>query len=254
MHRSRPTRARWLLPWLLLPALGAETAEAEGLTSGLSLGGNLVLTSDYIYRGVSSSNNDAALQADLHVASSGGTFLGVWGSTRDNKFEPYANYDIEIYLGHRFDVSNAWSVSVEARGHYPVGGPQDSSDDYQQISAAVTYLDFRTLSVTAIPNAVRYWFYERLSRAPAFAVDTSIQWLVYRGVFLTGGAGYYHAGGTGPGIEAAMGYAYGNVGVAYERRRWRLDIGYYLTQEKAQVMFPYPSANDRFAASVAWRF
>ena len=254
MHRSRPTRARWLLPWLLLPALGAETAEAEGLTSGLSLGGNLVLTSDYIYRGVSSSNNDAALQADLHVASSGGTFLGVWGSTRDNKFEPYANYDIEIYLGHRFDVSNAWSVSVEARGHYPVGGPQDSSDDYQQISAAVTYLDFWTLSVTAIPNAVRYWFYERLSRAPAFAVDTSIQWLVYRGVFLTGGAGYYHAGGTGPGIEAAMGYAYGNVGVAYERRRWRLDIGYYLTQEKAQVMFPYPSANDRFAASVAWRF
>ena len=254
MHRSRPTRARWLLPWLLLPALGAETAEAEGLTSGLSLGGNLVLTSDYIYRGVTSSNNDAALQADLHVASSGGTFLGVWGSTRDNKFEPYANYDIEIYLGHRFDVSNAWSVSVEARGHYPVGGPQDSSDDYQQISAAVTYLDFWTLSVTAIPNAVRYWFYERLSRAPAFAVDTSIQWLVYRGVFLTGGAGYYHAGGTGPGIEAAMGYAYGNVGVAYERRRWRLDIGYYLTQEKAQVMFPYPSANDRFAASVAWRF
>jgi len=254
LHRSRPTRARWLLPWLLLPALGAETAEAEGLTSGLSLGGNLVLTSDYIYRGVSSSNNDAALQADLHVASSGGTFLGVWGSTRDNKFEPYANYDIEIYLGHRFDVSNAWSVSVEARGHYPVGGPQDSSDDYQQISAAVTYLDFWTLSVTAIPNAVRYWFYERLSRAPAFAVDTSIQWLVYRGVFLTGGAGYYHAGGTGPGIEAAMGYAYGNVGVAYERRRWRLDIGYYLTQEKAQVMFPYPSANDRFAASVAWRF
>ena len=254
MHRSRPTRARWLLPWLLLPALGAETAEAEGLTSGLSLGGNLVLTSDYIYRGVSSSNNDAALQADLHVASSGGTFLGVWGSTRDNKFEPYANYEIEIYLGHRFDVSNAWSVSVEARGHYPVGGPQESSDDYQQISAAVTYLDFWTLSVTAIPNAVRYWFYERLSRAPAFAVDTSIQWLVYRGVFLTGGAGYYHAGGTGPGIEAAMGYAYGNVGVAYERRRWRLDIGYYLTQEKAQVMFPYPSANDRFAASVAWRF
>jgi hypothetical protein len=135
-----------------------------------------------------------------------------------------------------------------------VGGPQESSDDYQQISAAVTYLDFWTLSVTAIPNAVRYWFYERLSRAPAFAVDTSIQWLVYRGVFLTGGAGYYHAGGTGPGIEAAMGYAYGNVGVAYERRRWRLDIGYYLTQEKAQVMFPYPSANDRFAASVAWRF
>ena len=260
MHLSRPRQARRLLPWLLLFVLGAENARAEGLTSGLTFGGNLVVTSDYIYRGVSSSNNEAAFQADLHVASNGGTFLGVWGSTRDSNLEPYANYDVEIYLGHRFDLSDAWSATLEGRGHYLVGGDQETSDDYQQISAAVTYLDFWTVSVTAIPNAVRYWFYERLgsyerlSRAPAFAVDTSIQWLVHRGFFLTGGAGYYRVTGTGPGIEAADGYAYGNVGIAYQQRRWRLDIGYYLTGERAQVLFPYPSANQRFAGSIAWRF
>jgi hypothetical protein len=135
-----------------------------------------------------------------------------------------------------------------------VAGQQEISDDYQEISAAVTWLDFWTVSLTAIPSAVRYWFQDRLSRAPAFAADMSVQWLVYRGFFLTGGAGYYHVTGTGPGIQSANGYAYGNVGIAYEHRRWRVDVGYYLTQDKARVLFPYPSADDRFAASIAWRF
>ena len=253
MHRSRPTRARWLVWWLLLPGLCAGPATAEGL-GGLTFGGNLVLTSDYIYRGVSSSNNNAAFQADLHVASADGTFLGVWGSTRDSNLEPYANYELDIYLGHRFDLSNAWSTTVSGRAHYLLGGQQESSDDYQEISVGVTYLDFWSLSVTAIPSAVRYWFYERLSRAPAFVADTSVQWLLSKGFFLTAGGGYYHITGTGPGIYSANGYPYGNLGLAWEHRRWRVDIGYYLTGDKAEKIVPYPSANDRFAASVAWRF
>ena len=248
-----PSRARWLLPWLLLPGVGAGPA-AAGSLGGLTFGGNLVITSDYIYRGVSSSNNKAAFQADLHVASGDGTFLGVWGSTRDNNLEPYANYELDIYLGHRFDLSNEWSTTVSGRAHYLLGGHQDISDDYQEISVGVTYLDFWTVSVTAIPAAPRYWFYERLSRAPAFVADTSVQWLVTKGFFLTAGAGYYHVTGTGPGIYAANGYAYGNVGLAWEHRRWRVEIGYYRTGDKAQEVVPYTSANERFAGSVAWRF
>ena len=252
MHRSRPTRAHWLLPWLLLPGVSAGPAAAEGL-GGVTFGGNLVLASDYIYRGVSSSNNEGAFQADLHVAS-GGTFLGVWGSTRDSNLEPYANYELDVYLGHRFDLGNAWSTTLSGRAHYFVGGNQEISDDYQELGLAVTYLDFWTVSVTAIPGAVRYWYLERLSRAPAFVVDTTLQWLVHKGIFLIGGAGYYHVTGTGPGIYAASGYAYGNVGLAWEHRRWRVDIGYYVTGDKARVLVPYPSADERFAGSVAWRF
>jgi uncharacterized protein (TIGR02001 family) len=254
LHFTRPRRTRWLLPWLLLPTLGSQAARAGDLLSGLTPGGNLVLTSDYIYRGVSSSDNEAAVQADLHLTGAGGTFLGVWASTRDSNLEPYANYELEIYLGHRFDLSNAWSTTLSARGHYLLGGQQEGSDDYHEISLAVSYLDFWTVSLTAIPNAVRYWYTERLSRAPAFVADTSVQWLVYRGFFLTGGAGYYRVTGTGPGFYAANGYAYGNVGLAWVHRRWRVDIGYYLTQEKVQSLVPYPSADDRIAGSIAWRF
>ena len=254
MHVSTPGRALRLLPWLLLCLLGAHRARAQGLTSGLNFGGNLALTSNYIYRGVSGSNNDPAFQGDLHVATAGGTFLGIWGSTRDVDLEPYADYELEVYLGQRFDLSNAWSATLSGRAHYFLGGSQEFSDDYQEISAALGWLDVWTLSVTAIPSAVRYWRHDRLSRAPAFVAETTAQWLLYREFFLTGGVGYYHVTGTGPGIEAAYGYAYGNIGVAWEHRHWRIDVGYYLTGDYARLLMPYPSANDRWAASLVWRF
>ncbi len=254
MHVSKPGRALWLLPLLLVPVLASPDAAAQGLTRGLTLGGSLVLTSDYIYRGVSSSNNAAAFQADLHAASSGGTFFGIWGSTRDSGLDPYADYELEVYVGHRFDLSNTWSASLSARGHYLLGGEQEVSDDYQEISAALTWLDAWTLSVTAIPSAPRYWFYDRLSRAPAFVAEMSGQWLVWDGLFVTGGVGYYHVTGTGPGIESANGYAYGNAGLAWEHRAWRIEAGYYRTGAKAQQLMPYPSADRQVAGSVIWRF
>jgi uncharacterized protein (TIGR02001 family) len=232
---------------------GASPALAEGLVSALGFGGSLTLASDYIYRGVSSSNNQAAVQADLH-ASASGTFLGVWGSTRDSDLDPYANYELEIYLGHRFDLSNDWSALLSGRAHYLLGGDQETSDDYQEISAQVSWLDAWSLSVSAIPSAPRYWFYQRISRAPAFVAETSGQWLLFDRLFIIGGVGYYHLTGTGPGIESANGYAYGNVGLAWERRHWRIEVGYYVTGDKAEVLMPYPSANDRWAGSVTWRF
>jgi uncharacterized protein (TIGR02001 family) len=244
---------RSLPPWLLcLFAAGA--GHAEGLGSTLSVGGNLAVTSDYIYRGVSQSDGHGALQAELHATSGGGNFIGAWASTRDNSFDPYANADVELYLGHHFDLGGVWGAALSGRAHYFVGGNQQVSDDYQEIIASLTYMDRWALSLTAIPNAVRYWYTQRLSRSPAWVAETSGQWLIGEWFFVTGGAGYYRATGTGPGIEAANGFAYGNAGLAFEYRRWRLDVSYFLTQEKAQQLFPYPTADHRVAGTLLWRF
>jgi len=237
----------------MLLAAATGPVQAGDLGSGLTVGGSLAVTSDYIYRGVSESGRDPAAQADLHVNSSEGTYVGAWGSTRDHTLEPYADFDVELYLGHRFDLSSAWGVTVEGRAYYYAGGMQEMSDDYQQISASLTYLDRWSLSVTAIPNAVRYWYAQRLSRSPAWVAETSVQWLLRGGLFLTGGAGYYESTGTGPGITSALGYAYGSAGLAYEYRSWRIDVGYFATQRRAAQLFPYPRANH-VAATLAWRF
>jgi len=246
-------RSGRLLAWALL-GIAAVPVHAGAFGEQFTLGGNLSLTSDYIYHGVSESSDDPALQGDVHLDTSGGTFAGLWASTRDSSLDPGGSFEFELYLGHRFDLSSAWNVTLSARSHYFAGGVFEASADYQEVLATLAYEDRWALTLTAIPNAVRYWFYQRLTRSPAYVADTSGQWLIVPGVFLTAGAGYYYSSGTGPGILRSVGYAYGNAGLAWEWRNWRVDVGYFLTQPDAEKLFPYPSADRRAAATLTWRF
>jgi uncharacterized protein (TIGR02001 family) len=253
---SRLGFLRTVLACACLPAGWAPwPACALGSADSFSLGGSLSLTSDYIYRGLSESDGHLVTpQVDLHLSDASGDFAGVWASTRDTHIDPYARYDLELYLGHRFNLGADWGLSLAGRSHYYLGGEQEMSADYQEMAASVSYSDRWSLSLTAIPNAVRYWYDYRLSRAPAYVADTSLQWLVGAGCYMVGGAGYYYASGTGPGVNEGAGYAYGNAGLAYLAGPWRLDLGFFLTQARARAVFPYPLANQKVAGTVSWHF
>lgn len=243
--------------FLLLGLLRIEAARSDVPTpfDGVSFGAGLALTTDYIYRGVSQSDSPGAVQADAHLGTAGGSFLGIWTSTRNKDLEPGANALVDLYLGHHFALDTAWSLTASGRARYYVNASDyEPSADYQELSLGLGYLDRWSLGVSWIPSAVRYWFYQRISRAPAWVADSSAQWLLWEHFYVTAGAGYYRSEGTGPGIERATGYAYGNAGAAYERGRWRLDVGYFLTQDAAARSVPYPSANHKVAATIAWHF
>ena len=223
----------------------------------VSFGGDAAITTDYIYRGLSETDHKGAVQLDLHASLASGTFAGVWASSLDHNVKPFASYDLEEYIGQRFDLSSAWNTSITATNYSYLGGNQRHSYDYQQISASVSYLDRWTLSISAIPNAVRYSGYEWLGRYAAYDVETSGQWLIWKGLYATAGAGYYLFSGSNAGWEdrqPSVGYGYGNIGLAYEWRSWRVDVGYFLTQDRAQTLFLYTYANQRVAGTLSWRF
>lgn len=246
-------RAARALSWLLTVTVAAPLQAFD--FGGFSPGGSLALTSDYIYRGLSESDDHIAAQADLHLGDGQGNFAGVWLSTRDRNLSPYARYDAELYLGHRFDLNGSWGATLSGRSHYYLDATgEEPSADYQEVSVALSYLDRWSARVTAIPSAARYWYDLRLTRSAAYVAETSAQWLLHEGWFATGGFGYYYVTGTGPGINSADGYAYGNLGFAFEYRRWRLDVGYFVTQPRARELFPYPIANQHFAATLSWQF
>jgi uncharacterized protein (TIGR02001 family) len=252
---------------LALLAFAGTSPRAPAQADDAGLGGNLALTSDYIYRGVSESDGHAALQADVHASSAGGMFAGLWASTRDRNLDPGAAGELQLYVGRRLALGPDWSATLTARADHLLGGSGQPSDDYQEIAAAFSWLDLCTLSLTAIPSAARYAYqpvgygyetyayaYQRSGRSAAFAADGSAQWLLTGALYLTAGAGYYYASARSAEYLSAVGYAYGNAGLAYERRRWRLDLGYFVAQRAADELFPYPLANRRVAATLSWQF
>src|SRR5277367_2433688 len=63
-------------------------------------GGSLALTSDYFVRGITRSNDQAALQLDLHFADTSGFLAGLFAS--NTQIDPSIPRDVELdgYVGY----------------------------------------------------------------------------------------------------------------------------------------------------------
>ena len=217
--------------------------------AALTIGGDASLTTDYIFRGISESDGNGAAQLDLHVTTADGTFVGAFASTLSRVNYRGWDYELETYLGHRFDLTPTWSTSVTAVNYSYLKGNVPFSNDYQELSVSVSYLDRWTLTASAAPNAVRYMYHTRLGRYFAYVADAAGQVPLVGPLFATAGVGYYSLTGPDPG-----GYVYGNVGLAFEYKALRVDAGYYAVQDRADYLFPYGRARNRFAATLSWHF
>ncbi|HET9388612.1 MAG TPA: TorF family putative porin [Steroidobacteraceae bacterium] len=229
--------------------LAGAALQAGSVAEALTPGGDLTVTSDYIFRGISESAGQPAAQADLHLSTRDGTFVGAFVSTLRKINQHGADFELEEYLGHRFDLSPLWSTALTAVNYSYLARNIPFSNDYQELSASLSYLDLGTLSFTYSPNAVRYAAGYRLGRYAAYVTDASAQVPLVGRLFATGGVGYYTL--TGPDGSS---YAYGNGGMAFEYKAWRIDAAYYVTQVRSQYLFPYGEARNRFAVTVSWHF
>jgi uncharacterized protein (TIGR02001 family) len=246
----------------------------------VSIDGDIAVTSDAIYRGLSESFNRPALQADVHATISTGTFagvfaLGTFASGSDQAGEPGATAELTGYLGQHLALGGNWNAQITAYSHHYVGGAQYVPAAYQEIGAQLSYLDLWSVSVTAIPNAPRRpaaadsYVTTRTGRYTAWVAATQAQLQLVSRLFLTAGAGYYFVQGAGDAYSyyepypstnpspppSGRGYAYGSVGLAYQWQRWRIDAGYFLAERSAAAtLYPYPSANGHVAATLSWQF
>ena len=83
-------------------------AQDEEESSGpWSISGTIVGTSDYMFRGVSQTQNDAAIQGSIDLSHESGFYAGVWASNVD--FGPFDAAGTSIEL----DIYAGWSGSSE---------------------------------------------------------------------------------------------------------------------------------------------
>src|SRR5437868_9127831 len=81
----------------------AFSAQAAG-----SLGGSISVASDYVYRGVSQTHGEPALQGDLHYQTSNGWAFGAWGSAADVDKQQSAALEVDLYLSRNWTLDRNW--------------------------------------------------------------------------------------------------------------------------------------------------
>jgi uncharacterized protein (TIGR02001 family) len=120
------------------------------------LSGAVGATTDYLYRGVTQSDGQAAVQAAVHVDGSSGWNAGLWASTVDLNRDGSRGYEIDLHATHTWQLEDDWSVALGLT-HREYGGESRVLDyDRDEINAALSWQQRVTVSVAWTPNASYY--------------------------------------------------------------------------------------------------
>lgn len=117
-----------LVPALVLTGLVGVPAAAIAAESPHSLSANVGLYSNYVFRGISQTGGDPAIQGGLDYTHSSGFYLGTWASNvgwiEDYQGYKSGNMEIDVYGGFRGSFASDFTFDVGAIQYiYPGSKP-----------------------------------------------------------------------------------------------------------------------------------
>ena len=133
---------------LLFPGISLAVLAPLSTAHATEIGGSISLVSDYVFRGVSQTGEDPALQADLNASWSSGFYAGVWASNVD--FGPGDDTDLEVdlYAGWAGQAGPVDLDIMAAAYTYP--GADGADQEFVEITAGAAYaIDNVTVDVRA---------------------------------------------------------------------------------------------------------
>lgn len=230
----------------------APLAAAEGVADYFSA--NVALTTDYVWRGASQTDEGPAIQGGIDAALPIGLYAGVWGSNVNfpDVNGKTASIETDFYGGYAHDFGNGFGADVGLIYYaYPKTDGLNWLEGYLKGSYSNSGVDVG-LSVNYSSNVF----------------DSG-----KTGVYYDGSAGYtFEAGNdwfSSPGISAGLGYysfdnkVFGsgspdsywnwNAGAYVDVVGFTLDARYYDTNNDGEDLFG-KSGGSRFVASISRSF
>jgi len=199
---------------LLATALLAATSAAQ---AGLSA--NLGVQSNYYFRGITQTNDGAAVSGGIDYNHDSGFYVGTWLSNVDFNSSSNESVEVDGYAGYGGDIGDtgvSYSAGVIYYWYPGAGGDQVGGDlDYSEVNGS--------LSWGWLTGTVNYTFYGEVSgknKPRAFdsgdiyySASVDPGWS-YEGFAPTASIGHYSfdADGKGPGTD--LNYTNWTVGVA----------------------------------------
>ncbi len=176
------------------------------------------LTTDYVYRGVSNSDEHGAVQAAIDLETASGVFAGIWASTTDlvtgNRYRPR---EVDYYLGYVRYFGNDWSATVSVNRYSYPGDRGNVDYDYTEYAAILGYDD-------------RIWLEYNHTNAlfghdsTARNVELLSSWPLGQTLSLSAGLGYFDVSDA-----VGSGYWYWQAGVTRPFGWLEADIRYHDT-------------------------
>jgi len=127
-----------------LPAVLAATllAGVAASAQAVDISGNVALTSDYRFRGISQSDESPAIQGGFDIGFENGIYLGTWGSSVD--FDSNDGFDgsleLDYYGGWAGSITDSIGIDV-GYIYYDYPGDDGAEGDYQEVYGSISLWD-----------------------------------------------------------------------------------------------------------------
>jgi uncharacterized protein (TIGR02001 family) len=226
-------------------AAGGTTSAAAG-----TFGGAVDLTSDYFVRGISRTNDQAALQLSLYYLTSPGFVAGVFAS--NSQITPYEPRDAELsaYLAYVRPLGSDWQAKIVVSDYRYPWNKLGSKYNYDEIDAEATFRGWLNITLSYAPNFPRYRESSGgLVGAGAESAEINVQRPIFRKLSATGGVGYFCFSG-----YDATGYAYWSLGASYDLAPVTLAVSYVDTSAVANALFYNAAYGGKWTGTILWRF
>lgn len=221
-----------------LTALAPAAALAQDSAMPGTFTGNVAIVSDYVFRGVTQSMQDPAIQGGLDWDSGAGVYLGAWASSIE--FGDDASMELDLYGGYRGAIDNfTYDVGFL---YYAYPASSAPGYDFWEVYGKAGY----NFGPAAMTVGINY-------SPDIFGAAANDQSIYYSAVLsapigemfaLSGGVGY-------SALEGVKNYADWNVGGTFNVPQWfSLDLRYYDSDLRAAGGL----ADDRFVVKISRAF
>lgn len=216
----------------------------SGNSVAADISGYLVLTSDYVFRGVTYSDGHFAAQLGGDVAFENGVYFGGWATTVD--IDSAANserrLEIDYYLGYSRDITDALTVGANVVAYtFPdAKGPFDY--DYQEYSLSVNYADRLWFEYSYSPDV-----FHTGSETHNYGLFSELQ--IGDRMFASAGVGYYDTTQL-----SADDYTYWELGLTRPFEHIDIDLRYHDASQWVPIFSAANRVESRLVLSVKLRF
>lgn len=160
--RPRPRAPQLLLAAALaLAAPWAAAQDAAGESPGdgeraWNLHGGVAAMSDYVWRGVSQTQEDPALQAEIDLEHRSGFYAGLWASSIDftaaGEEDDGIDYELDGYLGWAGELRPGLELDlVLTRAAYP-GARRGYDYDYTELEGTLSFAEYYHVGLAYSPD------------------------------------------------------------------------------------------------------
>lgn len=228
----------WCKQFLLCAA--ASVAPWSAACAATSFTGYGVVTTDYVFRGVTYSDGHAAVQVAVDFDFDSGFYAGAWASSVDLYGGEARRRDLEIdyYVGFNYEWRRDWTVGANVVAYTFPGTRGDVDYDYLEYSLVGNYDDRVWLEYSWSPDLFH-------TGRGTQNLELYLEWPLPAGLMLGSGVGYYDTSEL-----TGIGYGYWQAGVTRAFGIADIDVRYHDTNRAVPIISTPDRADARLALSV----